>query len=218
MTDATPQAVQACHELLVWLIPQLDKFPRARRFTLGDRLEGALLEVLELLVDAAYSRSKQGALARLPTPHPVDRLRRRSYHREACPASPFEPCRMPTSRPSSRGSPWCGRRGYFGSRARGEARRESDLDVAVLLDPGAPPDVLTRLSGALSQQCGVEVDVVDIARSTPVLGFEIVSGGRRVFTRDAEAADDAEERCLRTYLDTAHMRRVQHHYLYGDPL
>ena len=64
MTDATPQAVQACHELLVWLIPQLDKFPRARRFTLGDRLEGALLEVLELLVDAAYSRSKQGALAR----------------------------------------------------------------------------------------------------------------------------------------------------------
>ena len=37
--DAVPRAVQACHELLAWLIPQLDLFPRARRFTLGERLE-----------------------------------------------------------------------------------------------------------------------------------------------------------------------------------
>jgi len=109
----------------------------------------------------------------------------------------------------------------FGSRARGEERRGSDLDVAVLLVPGASRDLLTRLSGGLSQRCGVEADVVDVARATPVLGFEIVFGGRRIFARDAEAtvaADDAEERCLRAYLDTAHMRRVQHHYLYGDPL
>ena len=28
MKDTTPQAVQACHELLKWLIPHLDKFPR----------------------------------------------------------------------------------------------------------------------------------------------------------------------------------------------
>jgi hypothetical protein len=28
MGDQTPQAVQACHELIGWLIPQLDKFPR----------------------------------------------------------------------------------------------------------------------------------------------------------------------------------------------
>ena len=37
MTDKTPQAVQACHALLVWVVPQLDKFPRVRRFTLGER-------------------------------------------------------------------------------------------------------------------------------------------------------------------------------------
>lgn len=29
--DAVHRAVQACHELLAWLIPQLDLFPRARR-------------------------------------------------------------------------------------------------------------------------------------------------------------------------------------------
>ena len=27
--DTTPQAVQACHELILWMIPQLDKFPCA---------------------------------------------------------------------------------------------------------------------------------------------------------------------------------------------
>jgi len=36
-----PQAVQSCHELLLWLIPHLDKFPRARRFTLGARIEAS---------------------------------------------------------------------------------------------------------------------------------------------------------------------------------
>ena len=64
MPNSTPQAVQACHDLIRWLVPQLDKFPRNRRFTLGERLEQALLEVLELLVEAAYSRDKQAALQR----------------------------------------------------------------------------------------------------------------------------------------------------------
>lgn len=62
--ETTPQAVERCHELLVWLIPLLDHFPRARRFTLGERLESGLLEVLESLLDAAYRRDKQAALAR----------------------------------------------------------------------------------------------------------------------------------------------------------
>ena len=64
MADRTPEAVQACHELIGWMIPQVDKFPRLRRFTLGERLESALLEVLELLVEAAYTRNKQAALQR----------------------------------------------------------------------------------------------------------------------------------------------------------
>ena len=64
MKDTTPQAVQACHDILLWLVPQLDKFPRSRRFTLGERLETGLLEVLELLVEAAYTRVKTEPLAR----------------------------------------------------------------------------------------------------------------------------------------------------------
>jgi hypothetical protein len=57
--DGVPRAVQACHELLAWLIPHLDQFPRVRRFTLGERLETGFLSVLEALVEAAYSRDKR---------------------------------------------------------------------------------------------------------------------------------------------------------------
>jgi hypothetical protein len=64
MAASVPQAVQSCHDLLLWLIPQLDKFPRSRRFTLGERLEDGLLDVLELLVEAAYTRNKEAPLRR----------------------------------------------------------------------------------------------------------------------------------------------------------
>ncbi|MEQ1847860.1 MAG: hypothetical protein ABL983_20035 [Nitrospira sp.] len=53
MSPTGPHAVQSCHEVLLWLIPQLDKFPRSRRFTLGERIEGGVIEVLELLVESA---------------------------------------------------------------------------------------------------------------------------------------------------------------------
>jgi len=63
MANSVPHAVQSCHDLLLWLIPHLDKFPRLRRFTLGERLETQLLMVLEFLVEAAYSRQKNIPLA-----------------------------------------------------------------------------------------------------------------------------------------------------------
>lgn len=60
----TPRAVQLCHEALVWIIPQLDKFSRLRRFTLGERIEQGLLDVLGDLVEASYSRKNKTTLQR----------------------------------------------------------------------------------------------------------------------------------------------------------
>ena len=59
----TPKAVDDCHQLLLWLIPKIDQFPRQRRFTLGERLETLLMRVLEALVEASYRRDKVDALA-----------------------------------------------------------------------------------------------------------------------------------------------------------
>jgi DNA polymerase III alpha subunit len=62
MKDNTPQAVQSCHDLIRWLIPQLDKFPRNRRFTLGEKIEQSLIEVLSLLVEASYTKRGKARL------------------------------------------------------------------------------------------------------------------------------------------------------------
>lgn len=55
--STTPKAIEDCYTLQAWMLPQLDKFPRARRFTLGSRIKDGLLFVLEKLVEAAYSKA-----------------------------------------------------------------------------------------------------------------------------------------------------------------
>lgn len=62
VTNSSPKAVQDCHKLMIWIIPLLDDFPRNRRFSLGKRLEDGLIEVLEYLVEAAYTRTKHELL------------------------------------------------------------------------------------------------------------------------------------------------------------
>ena len=49
-------------DLLVYLIPQLNKFPRDQKFVLGDRIESKLLAVQEDCLRAYYSRDKRGHL------------------------------------------------------------------------------------------------------------------------------------------------------------
>ena len=61
-TRNTLKAIDDCHALLGWMLPQLDRFPRARRFTLGNRIEDGLLFVLKRLVEAAYSKQSSAAL------------------------------------------------------------------------------------------------------------------------------------------------------------
>lgn len=56
---SVPKAVQDCRELLLWMIPQLDKLPKNRRYTLGEKLENRVLTVLESLVTAAYAPNKR---------------------------------------------------------------------------------------------------------------------------------------------------------------
>lgn len=53
-----PVAINDCHQLLAGIVPQLDNFPRARRFTLGEKLEMLLIEVLEFLLEAAYQKGE----------------------------------------------------------------------------------------------------------------------------------------------------------------
>ena len=55
------------YDLITWTIPKIQKFPRSFRFVLGDRLENHLLDLLELLIEAAAERDKIERLRRCNT-------------------------------------------------------------------------------------------------------------------------------------------------------
>lgn len=50
-----PEVIERVHALLAWAIPVVGKFPRAYRFTLGDRLQQRLYGLLETLLHATYA-------------------------------------------------------------------------------------------------------------------------------------------------------------------
>jgi len=56
----------------------------------------------------------------------------------------------------------------FGSRARGDAAPDSDLDVAVR---GMPPEHFYRAVGEVCSALGLPVDVVDLDESSPALDY-----------------------------------------------
>jgi hypothetical protein len=53
-----PDSITLTYDLLKWAIPTLNRFPRDQRFLLGDRIEHHILDILELLISANYSREK----------------------------------------------------------------------------------------------------------------------------------------------------------------
>ena len=61
-TSGEVDAVTKFYDLLLWMVPKLDKFPRNQKYLIGERIETLLLDILELLLEAAYSRNKVAAL------------------------------------------------------------------------------------------------------------------------------------------------------------
>ena len=56
--------VQQTYNLIKWLIPQIAKLPRSHKFTLGDRITNLVLDTLDLLVQAVYTRRRLELLQR----------------------------------------------------------------------------------------------------------------------------------------------------------
>jgi hypothetical protein len=47
------------HDLILWLIPQAQKFPRVHRFGLGERVQSAALDFQELIIAAGKARGDE---------------------------------------------------------------------------------------------------------------------------------------------------------------
>ena len=50
--------VEKTYDFLLWLFPKVEKFPRSFRFSVGDRAVALGLDLLQSLVEAAYSAEK----------------------------------------------------------------------------------------------------------------------------------------------------------------
>ncbi|WP_353484301.1 diversity-generating retroelement protein Avd [Haliscomenobacter sp.] len=47
------------YDLLLYLIPQLAKFPRSQKFLLGDRIQIQLMDIQDALIDAYYTSARE---------------------------------------------------------------------------------------------------------------------------------------------------------------
>jgi predicted nucleotidyltransferase len=65
----------------------------------------------------------------------------------------------------------------FGSRARGNARPDSDVDVAILAEPPLSGREETELGAALERAAGTSVDLVDLDRAAPALRWRVARDG-----------------------------------------
>lgn len=102
----------------------------------------------------------------------------------------------------------------FGSLAQGVGGPLSDIDIAVYID-GRLNDFTYRLGlmETLARKLGSEqFDLVVLNRAPVVLQFEVVKNGR-ILKEDRTRRIMFEALVLKKYLDSAHLRRVQHEYL-----
>jgi hypothetical protein len=54
--------IRAYYDFVLWLSPKIAKFPRDRRFVLGERIERQLYAILEDLIRAKYRKDRKSIL------------------------------------------------------------------------------------------------------------------------------------------------------------
>jgi predicted nucleotidyltransferase len=95
----------------------------------------------------------------------------------------------------------------FGSEARGEARADSDVDLAALFR--TRPDPLERLDARAEAAAivGREVDLVDLDVASPILARAVLTGGRPVGPRDERRVARLVAHTIVAYDDLRRVRR-----------
>lgn len=58
----TPAVITKVYDLLRWILPKLAKFPKDQRYLLGERIENGLLDILEILIEASFTKEKLNLL------------------------------------------------------------------------------------------------------------------------------------------------------------
>lgn len=60
--DTVPVVFQKAYDLTLWYADHTVRFPKAYRFTLAERVQGVLFDLIAFLQDAAYGKGRQASL------------------------------------------------------------------------------------------------------------------------------------------------------------
>ena len=102
----------------------------------------------------------------------------------------------------------------YGSYARGQERKDSDIDIAIVLENpkgktvfGFPADVSVNIPG-------VEIDlrVID-SESEPVFLHSVLKDKILLFAKDEKTRTDFEVKAMKKFFDTEHLRKLNYYYL-----
>lgn len=80
----------------------------------------------------------------------------------------------------------------FGSRAKGDERPNSDLDLAVLVRAELPETKLWGIAQRLASRIGMEVDLVNLGKAFTVMQMQVISSGRRLYCTDEHVCGEFE--------------------------
>lgn len=72
----------------------------------------------------------------------------------------------------------------FGSYATGEAKSESDIDIAIYLNKQITPYELFLISNKLSLRLKKDIDLINLNETSTVFAAQIVSKGHILYTKD----------------------------------
>lgn len=76
----------------------------------------------------------------------------------------------------------------FGSQANGHADARSDVDLAVLVAGKVDPMRLWDLGQEVATMVDREVDLLDLRAASTVMQYQVITEGRRLWQKDAQAA------------------------------
>jgi len=107
----------------------------------------------------------------------------------------------------------------FGSQAApaGLQGPPRDIDIAVLFSRPLPLREFLRFRANLTRLLKTDsVDLVSLNEASPLLKYEVVAGGKTIYTRNPLLQFRFEMTAISHFMDTQYLRDVQNLYLLGE--
>ena len=87
----------------------------------------------------------------------------------------------------------------FGSFAKGEANKDSDIDIGIISEDGLSPSLTFDIAQQLAVLLNRDVDLLDIEHVPLVMQFQIISTGKNIYAKYPVELLEFETRIISMY-------------------